>query len=310
MRPTLPEPTMRTRFAGLDEVAVDEGLEGTGAIDARKAVAREEDALLAGARRYDQCLEIDEGVVPVVEVDARGLVLVDADHGRGGKDSHVGEGADIGLELPGYVESPGAGIAVLLGAEELVGLEDEFASKARLVVRHDDREAALRELDRRGKAGRAAAHDEDVRGKAAFPRARGGQVVSREDRKPVEAPDVHSGREGGHAGLAREAVNDDGALGALAVRAEYALGRAVLGVAGKGHDARCRQGGRNGLAVAARAGRSVEPEVHHASRLGRAHDGVTRYAIHCDAPIDGFARVPTQGGQDRGASLPRKPSLK
>ena len=166
-----------------------------------------------------------------------------------------------------------------------MGLEDELAAEAGLVVGDDDLESHPGEFDGGGQARGTAAHDEDVGGETALRGAGSGLVVCGKDGKAVEAPHVHAGLEGGHAGLAREAVHDDRALGALAIGAEDALGGAVLRVTGKGHDAGRGEGRGKGFAGTATAGRAVEPEFHHSFRLWLAHDGVACDAVHVYAPI-------------------------
>ena len=84
---------------------------------------------------------------------------------------------------------------------------------------------------------------------------------------PVEGRDHHPVAHRDHARLHRQAVGDDGALRALAVRAEDALRRAVLVVVPEDADAVGEERRRNRLAVEARHGLAVPGEGDRLTRL-------------------------------------------
>ena len=144
-----------------DEVAVDDGLERAGAVDAGQGVAAEGERLLPGARSDEEDLGPDEDIARPFGQDAD---LAVAERGQGGAlqpDADRGVGPELGFELGGDVDAARPGVDHVIGPEEAVGLEDELPAQAVLVVHEERLDAALAELDRRGQAGRPAADDED-----------------------------------------------------------------------------------------------------------------------------------------------------
>ena len=217
-----------------DEVPVDEGLERAGPVDAGEGVARKGQVLLPRPRGHQEDFRIDQDVGPALDEDAD-LPVAEDRQGRALEPDPDGrERTDLGLEPGGDVDAPGPGEDGLDGAEEAVGLQDELAAEAVLVVDEDGRDAAPAELDRGREPGRAAADDQngDTDG------------LDRLGRDPGRGPGVDPGQLGQafhglhadagpdelHARLDGNAVGEDETLGALAVGAEDALGRAVLGV--------------------------------------------------------------------------------
>ena len=123
-----------------------------------------------------------------------------------------------------------------------MGLQQELAAEAVLVVNDQGFNAPLAQLDRGAQPGRAAADDQGL----GLDQLRGvaDQIFGqfRQTGQPFQTTDVHPGLYLGHAGLDRQPVGQNGALGALAVGAENALGGVVLGMATKSVDAVGEQG--------------------------------------------------------------------
>ena len=130
-------------------------------------------------------------------------------------------------ENAGDLDAARARVAVVARAEEGVRLQRELAAELVLVV-HDERlHAEEPELDRGVDARRAAADDEDVGLDRRNLPERRQRVVGRKRGQPLAAPDLHPGPDRRHASLDGKAVDEHGALAALAVRAEDALGASV-----------------------------------------------------------------------------------
>jgi hypothetical protein len=100
-----------------------------------------------------------------------------------------------------------------------------------------------------------------------------------------ETSEVHSSDERAYAGLPRKAVDDEGALAALAICAKKTLRRVVPDVSGKGDDARRGQGARYGLRLETLQGPAIETEIHFPPLAGEDGDRVTRDAKHGYSPM-------------------------
>ena len=109
----------------------------------------------------EQDLRLDQDVAPAFDEDADLLVAEDGQGGALEPDADVGERADLVLQARGDVDAAGPGVDGVDGAEEAVGLQDQLAAQAVLVVDEEGVDAALAELDGGGEPGRAAADDQD-----------------------------------------------------------------------------------------------------------------------------------------------------
>ena len=262
---------------GADQVAVDQGLERARPVDAGQRVAREDQRLLAGAGGDEKDVGPDDEVLTVAQ-DAHPAIGEHREHRRVEPDADVLECAHILLEPGRDVDAARAGMARLDRAEELVRLEDELAAQAVLVVDDERADASLAQLDAGSEPGRAAADDQAlhvhglnrVHARLPVDVGQGGQ--------PVEGPDVHARADDDHARLDRQAVGDDGALGALAVGAENALRRAVLVMVPERADAAGEKGGGDRFALA-RLQRPPLPRKRHVGRPGRSEDRVFENAV-------------------------------
>ena len=143
-----------------DEVAVDQGLEGAGAVNAGQGVPGEGQGFFPGARCHQEHLGIDLDVALSVLEDADFLVAEDGQGRALQPDLDAGIGAELVFQLGRDVDAPGPGEDRVIGAEEPVSLEDELAAEAVLVVDEEGGDAALAELDGGREAGRSAADDQ------------------------------------------------------------------------------------------------------------------------------------------------------
>ncbi len=117
-----------------------------------------------------------------------------------------------------------------------------------LVVHQDHPDAGLGQFDGRRQPGGPAAQDQALHlERLDVAEAHIGLVHVGQRGLAVQRAHRHAFAHRHHAGLHRQAVGDDRALGALAVGAEDALGRAVLGVVAEHPDAVGEQGRGDGL---------------------------------------------------------------
>src|SRR5665647_1343472 len=118
----------------LDQVPVDQRLEGSGAVHPGQRVAPKGQILLPCARCHQEYLRFDEDIAPAVDEDADLFIAVDGQGWALEPDAHAGERADLVLEARGDVDTPRPGVNGIDGAEEAMRLEDELAAEPVLVV--------------------------------------------------------------------------------------------------------------------------------------------------------------------------------
>ncbi len=128
--------------------------------------------------------------------------------------------------------------------------------------------------------------------------ARSPGVDPGELRQAFDRLDANSRPDELHAGLHGDAVGQDEALGALAVGAEDALGRAVLGMMAEDADARGEERGGQGLAFQGLE-RAPPPREGDLGPGGDGQDGVLVNAVH-GQPIS-YDLVP--GGLSKAAII-------
>ncbi len=213
-------------LGGPDEVAVQKRLERAGAVDPRQVASGKGEVLLPRAARDENRTRLHlEIVAPLLETD---LLVVKRPHGgRSEHDRDGGESFELMRENAGDLDAPGARVAIVAGAEEGVRLQRELPAELVLVVHDESLRAEKPELDRGVDAGRPAPDDENVgldRWNLPEPRQR---VVRRKRGAPIAAPHLHPGPDRRHASLDRKTVDEHGALAALPIRAEDALGATV-----------------------------------------------------------------------------------
>ncbi len=235
-----------------DPVAVDQGLEGPGAVHSGQGVARKGQGFLPGPGGHQDHLGVDDPVALAPDEHAHLFVGKDI-HGRGIQpDPDRTEPADLLLQNPGDVETPGPGVAVFYGSEELVGLQKKLAAQAVLVVHDQGLDTPAAQLGRGGQARRSAADNQNIRIIGPAPARLGRGLDLRQTGQPLHRLHDHALLDLDHAGFHRNPVGDDRALGALAVGAEDALGRAVLGMVPEDVDTVGEKGGGDNLSPAAR----------------------------------------------------------
>ena len=270
------------------EVAVDERLEGAGAVDPGQRVALEDQRLLARACGHEQHFGPDDEVAAVAQ-DADAAVREHRERRAVQPDADVLEQADVAFEARGDVDAPRARIAGVDRPEELVRLQHQLAAEAVLVVDHERPDARAAQLDRRRQSGRPAADDQalavDRRDVAQSP----APLDVRQRRLALERGDAHARLDGDHARLHRQAVRHHRALGALAVGAEDPLGRAVLVVVAEHAHAVGEERRRDGFAgqAGARAGRSRRTRRSSRAGTGRIGCWRMRYSTTGVTPGDG-----------------------
>jgi hypothetical protein len=281
-QPDVPAADDEEAARGLDQVAVDECLEGPGAVNPGQGVPGEGQVLLAGPRCHDKTSgETWTYFRPSLRTD-----LPSSEDGECRAlepDAEAGKRPDIPLEPSGDVDAAGARVHGLDGPEKAVGLEDELPAQTVLVINHQGFDPAFAELDRGRQAGRPTADNED--GNADLldglepDRHVFGHVDPREDRKPLHWLHAETRPDKLHAGLDRDAVSQDQALGTLAVGTEDALGGPVLGMMAEDPDAVGKEGRGDGLSLP-RGQRPRCPEEGNFSAGRDGKDGMSVDAKH------------------------------
>ena len=162
-------------------------------------------------------------------------------------------------------------------------LEDELSAEPVLVVDDQGLDAALAELDGGREARRTASDDEDGDAdgldRLGLVQPGGAGIDTRQFGQALDRLDANAGADELHAGLHGNAVGEDEALRALAVGAEEALGRAVLGVVTEDPDAGREEGRGESLAFQGLEGPALPGEGDSAT-VGDGQDRVSFDPMH------------------------------
>ena len=253
-------------------VAVHQSLEGACAVDPGQVAAGKGEPLLSGPAGDQNHLGCDEAVLSLTG-HAELTVMEDADDGGVQPDLDRGQLRYLVVQHVTDVDTPHAGVAVGHRTEEVVGLQGELTTQLLLVVHDQDADAQLPQLDGGADAGRTTADDQDLDREILH---RGRTLLRRgiaQLRQALAALNLHARLDRRHARFDRPSIRNHGALRALPVDTEDALGTAVFLVVAEDTDPRGVEGRGDDLAPARFQSPVVEAELDVGLRQ-RRQDGM------------------------------------